>query len=77
MNPAVISDLSLKIILFSLFFSIDFTFLLNRNWVKKANGETEVGPNAVPVPSPETYSGYLGVFLLGFILYGTLCASWT
>ncbi len=33
---------------------------LDPHWIKKANGETEVGPNAVPVPSPETYSGYLG-----------------
>jgi len=33
---------------------------LDPHWIKKANGETEVGPNAVPVLSPETYSGYLG-----------------
>lgn len=33
---------------------------LDPHWIKKANGETEIGPNAVPVPSPETYSGYLG-----------------
>jgi len=33
---------------------------LDPHWIKKANGDTEVGPNAVPVPSPETYSGYLG-----------------
>lgn len=33
---------------------------LDPHWIKKANGDSEVGPNAVPVPSPETYSGYLG-----------------
>ncbi len=33
---------------------------LDPHWIKKANGQAEVGPNAVPVPSPETYSGYLG-----------------
>jgi len=33
---------------------------LDPHWIKKADGKTEVGPNAVPVPSPETYSGYLG-----------------
>lgn len=33
---------------------------LDPHWIKKANGETEIGPNAVPVPSPDTYSGYFG-----------------
>jgi len=33
---------------------------LDPHWIKKTNGQSEVGPNAVPVPSPETYSGYLG-----------------
>lgn len=33
---------------------------LDPHWIKKANGDTEIGPNAVPVPSPETYHGYLG-----------------
>jgi len=33
---------------------------LDPHWIKKANGQSEVGPNAVPIPSPETYSGYLG-----------------
>ena len=33
---------------------------IDPHWIKKANGQSEVGPNAVPVPSPETYSGYLG-----------------
>ena len=33
---------------------------LDPHWIKRADGRTEVGPNAVPVPSPETYSGYLG-----------------
>ena len=33
---------------------------LDPHWIKKANGQTEVGPNAVPVPSPETYNGYVG-----------------
>ena len=32
---------------------------LDPHWIKKADGTTEVGPNAVPVPGPETYSGYL------------------
>lgn len=33
---------------------------LDPHWIKKANGQTEIGPNAVPVPSPETYEGYVG-----------------
>lgn len=33
---------------------------LDPHWIKKPDGTTEVGPNAVPVPGPETYSGYLG-----------------
>ena len=33
---------------------------LDPHWIKKANGQSEVGPNAVPISSPETYSGYLG-----------------
>jgi L-2-hydroxyglutarate oxidase len=33
---------------------------LDPHWIKKANGQTEVGPNAVPVPSPEIYEGYIG-----------------
>jgi len=33
---------------------------LDPHWIKKANGQTEVGPNAVPVPSPDTYDGYIG-----------------
>ena len=48
---------------------------LDPHWIKRADGRTEVGPNAVPVPSPETYSGYLGdvatsVAKLGEILTG-------
>ncbi len=33
---------------------------LDPHWIKKANGQTEIGPNAVPVPSPDTYEGYIG-----------------
>lgn len=33
---------------------------LDPHWIKKADGTTEVGPNAVPVPGPETYDGYIG-----------------
>jgi len=33
---------------------------LDPHWIKKADGNAEVGPNAVPVPSPETYDGYIG-----------------
>ncbi len=33
---------------------------LDPHWIKKASGQAEVGPNAVPVPSPETYEGYIG-----------------
>ena len=33
---------------------------LDPHWIKKPDGTAEVGPNAVPVPSPETYSGYMG-----------------
>ena len=37
----------------------DFPFL-DPHWILRADGRSEVGPNAVPVPSPETYSGYVG-----------------
>jgi len=33
---------------------------LDPHWIRRADGQSEIGPNAVPVPSPETYSGYLG-----------------
>lgn len=33
---------------------------LDPHWIKRSNGQTEIGPNATLVPSPETYSGYLG-----------------
>jgi len=33
---------------------------LDPHWIKKADGQSEVGPNAVPIPSPDTYSGYMG-----------------
>ncbi len=34
----------------------EFPFL-DPHWIKRAHGCTEIGPNAVPVPTPETYSG--------------------
>lgn len=37
----------------------NFPFL-DPHWIKRANGRTEIGPNAVPVADPETYSGYVG-----------------
>jgi L-2-hydroxyglutarate oxidase len=37
----------------------DFPFL-DPHWILRADGRSEVGPNAVPVSSPETYSGYVG-----------------
>ena len=37
----------------------DFPFL-DPHWIIRADGRAEVGPNAVPVSSPETYSGYFG-----------------
>jgi L-2-hydroxyglutarate oxidase len=37
----------------------DFPFL-DPHWIIRADGRAEVGPNAVPVPSPETYAGYVG-----------------
>jgi L-2-hydroxyglutarate oxidase len=37
----------------------NFPFL-DPHWIKRANGQTEIGPNAVPVAEPETYSGYVG-----------------
>ena len=37
----------------------DFPFL-DPHWIKRFDGRTEIGPNAVPVTSPETYSGYVG-----------------
>lgn len=37
----------------------DFPFL-DPHWILRSDGRCEVGPNAVPVPSPETYSGYVG-----------------
>lgn len=33
---------------------------LDPHWIKKADGTSEIGPNAVPIPSPDTYSGYIG-----------------
>ena len=33
---------------------------LDPHWIKKANGQTEIGPNAVPVSSPEIYEGFIG-----------------
>ncbi len=35
----------------------DFPFL-DPHWILRSDGRSEVGPNAVPVPSSETYSGY-------------------
>src|SRR3990172_8703566 len=29
-------------------------------WIKRVDGRTEIGPNAVPVMTPETYEGYIG-----------------
>lgn len=37
----------------------DFPFL-DPHWIIRSDGKSEVGPNAVPVPSPETYLGYVG-----------------
>lgn len=37
----------------------EFPFL-DPHWIKRSNGTTEIGPNAVPVATPETYSGYAG-----------------
>ncbi|MGQ0605484.1 MAG: NAD(P)/FAD-dependent oxidoreductase [Candidatus Nitrosotenuis sp.] len=34
----------------------NFPFL-DPHWIKRANGQTEIGPNAVPVSDAETYSG--------------------
>lgn len=53
----------------------NFPFL-DPHWVKRANGTTEIGPNAVPVANPETYSGYVGnisdvISKLGDILSGS------
>jgi len=31
---------------------------LDPHWIVRANGRTEIGPNAVPVSSPDTYSGW-------------------
>jgi L-2-hydroxyglutarate oxidase len=36
----------------------EFPFL-DPHWIKRANGETEIGPNAVPVDSPESYDGFI------------------
>ena len=32
---------------------------LDPHWIKRANGETEIGPNAVPVDSPEAYDSFI------------------
>ena len=32
---------------------------LDPHWIKRANGVTEIGPNAVPVDSPESYDGLI------------------
>ena len=36
----------------------EFPFL-DPHWIKRANGVTEIGPNAVPVDSPESYEGLI------------------
>ena len=36
----------------------EFPFL-DPHWIKRANGTSEIGPNAVPVPTPETYDGFV------------------
>tara|TARA_Y100000590_G_scaffold253221_1_gene284469 strand:+ start:5466 stop:6764 length:1299 start_codon:yes stop_codon:yes gene_type:complete len=36
----------------------EFPFL-DPHWIKRADGSTEIGPNAVPVPTPETYEGFV------------------
>lgn len=36
----------------------EFPFL-DPHWIKRADGTTEIGPNAVPVPTPETYDGFV------------------
>ena len=36
----------------------EFPFL-DPHWIKRANGITEIGPNAVPVDSPESYDGLI------------------
>jgi len=36
----------------------EFPFL-DPHWIKKASGETEIGPNAVPVDSPEAYDSFI------------------
>jgi len=38
----------------------NFPFL-DPHWIKRADGQTEIGPNAVPVSYPEAYSGIGGV----------------
>ena len=37
----------------------EFPFL-DPHWIKRSDGTTEIGPNAVPVATPETYEGYAG-----------------
>lgn len=44
---------------YSVPYTPDFPFL-DPHWIIRADGQSEIGPNAVPVPSPETYSGYVG-----------------
>lgn len=52
----------------------NFPFL-DPHWIKRAGGQTEIGPNAVPVSGPEAYSGLGGVSKsiskLGQILSGS------
>ena len=36
----------------------EFPFL-DPHWIKRVDGSTEIGPNAVPVPTPETYEGFV------------------
>ena len=36
----------------------EFPFL-DPHWIKRANGATEIGPNAVPVDSPESYDSFI------------------
>lgn len=48
---------------------------LDPHWIKKSNGNTEIGPTALPVMTPETYDGWINNFRDIFYLFKHIKAN--